>query len=166
MQMMKKLEKTLTNGASNWFQRLASAQEKSKVAWESAYPLILNIPQNGTAQQSFYVSGQGDFCCEYLTGKIYAYDPANGNTIVSAITTGVTFQINESGNNRDIFQAALNAETILTPGYGSTIYEKHNMRDYVFKATSTIRVSAWNANATYPQILELCFSGHQSNGSV
>lgn len=156
----------LANGASNFFQKLQNAFEKTRVGWESGYQLVLKIPPGGSVQQSFYVSGQGDFIWEYLTGKLFAYDPST-LVVDPTITTGVTFQINESGNNRDIFMTGvINAECLLTPGYGATIYEKHNMRDYVLKATSTVRVTAYNTNATKSQQLELFFAGHQANGSV
>lgn len=156
----------LANGASNFFQKLKNSYEKTRVGWESGYQLILQIPPGGSVQQSFYVSGQGDFIWEYLTGKIFAYDP---NTLVvdPTVQTGVTFQINESGNNRDVFMTGvINAECLLTPGYGATIYEKHNMRDYTLKATSTVRVTAYNTNSTKAQQLELFFAGQQANGSV
>jgi hypothetical protein len=157
---------TLANGASNFFQKLQNSYEKTRVGWESGYQLVMQIAPGGSAQQSFYVSGQGDFIWEYLTGKIFAYDPNTG-VVDTTVTTGVTFQINESGNNRDVFMTGvINAECLLTPGYGATIYEKHNMRDYTLKATSTVRITAYNTNSTKSQQLELFFAGHQANGSV
>jgi hypothetical protein len=156
--------KQIANGASAFYQKLLTAMERSKIAWPTAYNITLQIPPSGTIQGTFRIAGQGDFLLEYLVGKIFAYNPSTPTVVDTAVSTGVLFQVNESGNNRDLFDSPIPAENVLTPGYGVTIFERWNLRDYWFKGTSTIRVIAQNTNATDAQQLTLSFLGHQSIG--
>ena len=152
-----------SNGESAAMQKLLNAFEKSKRCFPSIYSITVNIDANSSNTGTSRVDAKGDFLCEYITGKMYAVD-GSGN-VVSAVSTGILFNVNESGNNRDLFLAPVPAESILTPGYGPTIYEKWNLRDYVFNSTATLQVSAQNLNPTYKQILEISFVGFQFIGS-
>lgn len=153
-----------TNGASAAMQKLQNAAERSKVCYPSEYSLQITIPKAGSTSDTFSIDSKGDFLAEFCTGKIYAID--DNGAKVSSVDTGVTFNVNDSGNNRDFFLSPAPAENILTPGYGATIYERWNLRDYQMKATTTVKVSAANTNATYRQVLEITFLGHQFFGSI
>lgn len=154
----------ISNGASAALQKLQNAAERSKVCYPAQYSLQLVVPANGTISDTFNIDAKGDFICEYITGKMYAIDGAGAK--VAGIDVGITFNINDSGNNRDFFLSPAPSENILTPGYGATVYERWNLRDYQMKSTATIKVSAANTNATYRQILEVTFLGQQFFGSI
>lgn len=152
------------NGQSSFYQMVQTAKERAKIAWPDAPSFLIQIPPLTTVTQTIQISGEGDFLCEYLVGSMFAYDP---NTLVAqpAIIRGIYFNINESGNSRDLFDAPVPAQNILTPGYGSTIFEKWNLRNYWLKATCNVRLTANNTNATYAQQLEISFLGHQGRGA-
>jgi hypothetical protein len=151
------------NGQSSFYQQVQTAKERAKVCWPDAPSVTLHIPPSDSVQQTFRISGEGDFLIEYLVGSMFAYDPST-LVVVPSVITGIYFQINESGNSRDLFDSPVPAQNILTPGYGSTIYEKWNLRNYWLKATTTVRVTANNTNATYSQQLDISFLGHQGRG--
>ena len=150
------------NGQSSFYQMVATAKERAKVAWPDAPSFLIQIPPLGTVSQTITISGEGDFLCEYMTGSMFAYD-GSGNVQTSVIR-GIYFNINESGNSRDLFDAPVPAQNILVHGYGNTIFEKWNLRNYWLKATCNLRLTANNTNATYSQQLEISFLGHQGRG--
>lgn len=152
----------MTTGESAAHQKLFSAFERSKVCFPSVYSSTIIVPVNGSNRGIFQIDSKGDFLAEFLTGKIYAID-SNGAK-VSSVDTGVTFNVNESGNSRDLFLSPIPAETILAPGYGSVLYEKWNLRDYQFKSNAQVTIAAANSNTSYRQVLEMSFIGYQFIG--
>lgn len=128
--------------------------------WSFIYALNVPVQNNSTLPALLTIEEDADFMCERITGSCYGPTDVNGARVVASNTIfplagttvgfadrGVMTKILDTGAGRVLTNGFVPLETILSPGYGLSLYQPYPFR-YLIKRNSKLQFDLRNRDTT------------------
>ena len=132
------------------------------------YALNVPVANNGTLAAVLTIEEDADFLVEKFTGSAYGPTDVNGIRQLASATDfdlagtaagyadrGLTVKMTDSGSGRVLSNGYVPVETILTPGYGISLFTPFNFK-YWIRKSSKILFDFRNRDTTAGGLYHFC----------
>lgn len=131
------------------------------VRYQFSFPVNVVVPNNNQRQGSITIDQDAEFLAQEITGKLLAPTDVDGvqlpteptdypmpGTLVGWAQSGVQVSIKDGGSGYELTQGDVNAETILTPGYGVQFHIAFKWEYYIRRNAKLVFTFTNRDNAT------------------
>ncbi|MDD5061209.1 MAG: hypothetical protein PHS93_08490 [Candidatus Omnitrophica bacterium] len=129
------------------------------------------VPANAAQTGQAFVSADGDFLCQRITGSFETLVLGAGPAIIDDGVNRLSGQLIDGSGGRALFNQRIPLDIFLSPGRrksalsttvlvdppGNTLFYPTDFQ-YIFRANNLILFDVFNASDT-PQTYEICFHG-------